>query len=150
MNFRSHLTGGALASTVLTVGYSFLQKPPINQDDLALMFGACLIGSLAPDLDTQSKPSKFLSIVLTVFGIWSIVNREPYPALFCLTGFAFIKSFNHRTWCHVYSLPLVLTLVSVQFNLWWLIPFSVGLVVHYACDKLNPLQFNNWFKKIII
>lgn len=150
MNFRSHLTGGASVSTVITIGYSFLQKFPIDQDDLALMFGACLVGSLAPDLDTQSKSSRYVSMFLFLFGVWSLIHQDPYPVVVLLVGFAFIKSMSHRTWCHVYSLPVILTGIALTFDIWWLIPFSIGLVCHYAIDNMNPLKLNNWWKPITI
>ena len=155
MLFKQHLAFGALVSTAITVGYSLIQKPPINQDDLALMLGACLIGSLAPDLDTNSKSTKIAALALTIFGIWSLVNREPYPGLILLVGFSFIKTFNHRTFTHIYTLPVVLIFVAIKFDVWWLIPFSVGLITHYFCDcvgpnKIFPWKLSSWIKPITI
>ncbi len=154
MLFVDHFRFGFIASVATTGAYSLIapQIPELssNPDSIAIAFGACLAGSLAPDLDTQSRPSKYLSFMLFLFGLWSIWEKEPYPFIIFATAFMFIKSMNHRTFCHIFTLPVVLSISAVYFNIWWLIPFSVGLIVHYACDKMNPLKLSNWIKQIVI
>lgn len=154
MLFKDHLRFGLIASVASAGAYSLIAPkiPELSSDpeSIAIAFGACLAGSLAPDLDCQSKPSKYLSFALFLFGLWSIWEKEPYPFIAFAVAFMFIKSFNHRTFCHIYSLPLILSISAAYFNIWWLIPFSAGLIVHYACDKMNPLKLSSWFKQIVI
>lgn len=153
MLFVDHIRYGFIASVVTTGAYSLIapQIPELsnNPDSIAVAFGACLAGSLSPDLDTNSKPSKWVAMFGACFGLWALYNREPYFALAFLTAFSFIKTFNHRTYTHLYSLPLILCIVAVKQDIWWLIPFSVGLVCHYFCDcagprKLYPWDWHSW------
>lgn len=154
MLFADHLRYGFIASVATAGAYSLIapQIPELSNDpdSIAIAFGACLAGSLAPDLDTNSRPSKYFSMFLFLFGLWSIWNRELYPFVIFATAFAFIKSMNHRTFCHIFALPMILSISAVYFSIWWLIPFSVGLICHYICDRLNPLKLNNWWKPLVI
>ena len=160
MDFKIHIRIGSIASAAVTVAYGFIAsdfKLPLttDPDEAALVFILCLAGSLAPDLDTQSKISKIASFALSAFCVFSIITREPYLALLFSAGFLFVKSFNHRTWTHVYTLPLVLSLIALKTGFWQLYPLSLGILTHYFVDclgpqKMLPWRLSNWIKPIKI
>jgi len=154
MNFKGHLRAGLVASALSTVVYS-LSANDSTPDAGAMVFTAVLVGSLVPDLDTNSIPSKITALLGSIFCLWSLITKEPYPALIFATGFLFIKSFNHRTWTHLWSLPTILIAVAVKYNIPLLIPFSVGIMTHYVIDcygpkKMYPWMVSNWIKPIKI
>jgi len=152
MNFREHLIAGAIGSVAIAGTHAAITQ---SVDLFPLISIACLFGSLAPDLDTQSKPSKFVALLLSAFCVYSIIVREPYFALFLSAGFLFIKSFNHRTFTHIWTLPIILCFVAYKTDTFLLYSFSFGLCVHYSVDclgpkKMYPWRVSNWIKPIKI
>lgn len=161
MNYKVHMKYGSIASVCVASTYVLLKSDfgssltDIILQDAAIIFVFCLIGSLIPDLDTNSKPSKIVAFLGFCFGIWALLNREPYPALIFLTTFSFIKTFNHRTFTHIWTLPLVMIIIGLYFNHWVLFPFSFGLIIHYVVDcfgpkTMNPMKLSNWVKPLKI
>lgn len=153
MLFKQHLKYGLISSSATTACYSVMTMYNdwhLSVDNHLIVFFATLAGSLAPDLDAHSKPSKIVALFGSIFCLAAIYQREPYPALIFATGFLFIKSFSHRTWTHVYSLPLVLTIIAFKMDLWFLIPVSGGLCVHYAVDTIPFWKLNSWIKPIVL
>lgn len=146
MDFKNHAKSGVIVSALTTCTYSLVLNSPIEPLHI---FCYVLAGSLAPDLDTNSKPSKITALFGACFGIWALLNREPYFALTFLTAFAFIKTFNHRTYTHLYTLPAILIFVAIKYSHPWLIPFCIGLLTHYALDctgkdRLYPWHLRSW------
>jgi len=157
MEFRNHFVAGIVTSSLASIAWKAIHvKAGIELNDpneLLIIFGLCLAGSLIPDLDTQSKPSKIFAFLGSIFCIVSLIVQEPYPALMYSAAFLFIKSFNHRTWTHVWALPVVLVFVGIYFDQWMLIPFAVGIVCHYILDcfgpqKMLPWRVNSWVKPL--
>jgi uncharacterized metal-binding protein len=153
MNFRRHLYAGSIASAAVTVGYGLATSDfnlPFTTDpgDAALVFVVCLAGSLAPDLDTHSVPSKITSFLVSIFCAFSIYHKEPYPALIIATALLFIKSLSHRGWVHTYTIALVVGLFGIIPDLWLLIPFAIGMIVHFKTDSMLFLKKTNWIKPI--
>ncbi len=155
MIFRQHLGYGFVASAIASASFAFAKSGfelPITADsgDIALVFGLCLAGSLAPDLDTQSTPSRIVAIFGFFFCSLSLFHREPYPALIFATAFIFIKSLSHRGWIHTYTLPLILVVMGIVLQLWMIIPFSLGIIVHFKCDGMKVFKKSNWVKSFKI
>jgi len=150
MNYKEHVKGGFLVAAVVTMGTTLLKQPfrPESGIEAAVIFGLCLFGSLIPDLDTQSKISRFVCFVTAAFCTYSIYYREPYPAIYAATIILYIKSLNHRTWTHVYLVPLILFFVSYKTQTIYFAVFALGVIAHYSLDRMNPLKLNNWVKPI--
>ncbi len=153
MNFRDHFQCGIIAS-IAASGVYVLAKSVLDADPekAALVFAVCLLGSVIVDLDTHSKPSQIIAFFGSIFCALSLFYREPYYALAFATAFIFIKAFNHHSWIHSYSIPLVLSLYGAYSpESWLLIPFSFGYVVHLRFgDKLKILKKSNWIKSLKI
>lgn len=156
MNYKDHLKYGIVASVSLAYIYVYIKsdwKLPLKADpgETALVFGLCLAGSLSPDLDVQSKPSQIVAFFGSIFCAISLYFREPYPALIFSTIFLFIKSFSHRSWVHTYTLPFVLALFGIFSEIWLIMPFTIGMIVHYRFgDKMKVFKKSNWIKSIKI
>lgn len=146
MEFKEHATGGVIVAATATCIYSLILKSTIEPWHI---FGYVLAGSLFPDLDTNSRPSKIAALFGFCLGLWALWNREPYFALIFLTAFAFIKTFNHRTYTHLYTLPAILIYIAIRYSHPWLTMFSIGLLTHYALDctgkvRMYPWYFRSW------
>ncbi|MBU2647526.1 metal-dependent hydrolase [bacterium] len=147
MNFPSHLKAGLIASAAVTISARTITGTD-KLESLAMIFLLCLVGSLAPDLDTKSVPHKIAALFGFMFCIASIYTGHPYPAPYFATGFLFISSMDHRGYTHVYLWPLILIGAGLYGMNLYLISFGVGLLTHYALDRMNPLKLNNWLKPI--
>lgn len=143
MNFPQHLKAGMIGGALTSIAFSTLTHEP---EKLVSIFCLTVLGSLAPDLDTQSKPSKFAAIALTIAGVIALYRKELYPIIYFLIGFSFIKCFNHRSWTHVYLVPLSLFIIGYKTNVIYFIPIGIGVMVHYLIDKLWPWKLSNWHK----
>lgn len=143
MNFNEHLKAGVIGGVVTAVAASYITKKP---EHLAAVFGLTVAGSLFPDLDTASNPSRITALCLTIFGIVSIYTREPYLALYFMTAFCLVKSFKHRGFSHSYMIPAALIFMSYDFSVPWFAAFGIGCIIHLFIDKLYPWKLSNWLK----
>jgi hypothetical protein len=143
MNYKGHLRAGFFGAIAVSVSYSMIDNEPSR---IGFMGGATLIGALAPDLDTDSIPSKITSFIGFAACLISIILKEPYPMLYFSAAFFFVKSFSHRTYTHLYSLPLVMVVLSYYYQSFYFAAFGFGLCVHYFCDSLSVFKPSNWFK----
>ncbi len=161
MNYKNHLIFG-ISTSIATpaimnqIGYN------LNPSDIALIIPTVIAGSLFPDCDTQSIPSRIyaiLGLITSVFFFIAGMNNFIIPLWL---PFIFAKMSKHRGWTHSPLLPLGLILVP------WLIfkttisslnyqhiaeltheyrfvflSFSIGLICHLVLDT-------RWFKKFAI
>ena len=154
MNFKGHLNIGLVASVAVGAGWIAVNANLLNRvpqtEEIMLVSGVTVLGSLAPDLDHQSVPSMITSFILSVFCMFSLYHQDPYPALILATGFIFIKSFSHRGWVHSYSLVTVIALLGTAYpGLYLLFPFALGMIVHLKFgDRLAFFRRSNWIKPI--
>jgi len=108
---------------------------------------AVYLGANFPDLDTASTPSKWAARFALVSSAYFIYVEEPIYGLIVCMIYISPKVSKHRGWTHKFSTPVLITAtVLIIFREYTLIAvaFSVGLLAHYALDRLNPFEFKNW------
>ena len=108
---------------------------------------AVYLGSNFPDLDTASTPSKWAARFALVSSAYFIYAEKPIYGLIVCMIFIAPKESKHRGWTHKFSTPALITAsIFILFKEYLLVAcaFSVGLLIHYTLDRLNPFEFKNW------
>ena len=104
------------------------------------------LGANFPDLDTASTPSMWAARFVIASSAYFIYIDKLIYAVIVGIIFAAPKISKHRGWTHKYStLVLIPVITYYTFESYTLIAiaFSVGLLIHYAIDKMNPFNHNN-------
>ena len=157
MNFKQHRNYGVAVAASVSVGYFFTQ--PIDQPLFlycVAMFFVILAGSFAPDLDTESIPSKWFTrglwfgwsiiLLLNISGIPKFEYELQLKTVAVLTVvFIIVKAFKHRGPTHALILVPVLLIVGYYSENYLISAFSIGLATHYYCDSISPFKLRNWF-----
>lgn len=140
MNFKGHLIGGIVASTLVVTGfwtaghYIGVTATPALLGKAAL---ATLFFSLFPDLDVQSVPQKwFYRSLLIVFLYLAYLKKFKLATLFAILGILPLLSY-HRGWTHqIWSMIWFPFLLAVAYeyllsqeSFWY--SFSIDHVVEY-------------------
>ena len=139
MNFPQHSKAGAYASGAVCV-ISLIT----NQTAESIFFNslAVYLGSIFPDLDTESTPSKWAARLGFIFVVLCLVNKNPEPAAIAGGLFFLVKSDQHRGFLHKYW--FIAAFVAVGYFLHYLaFLFAMGLLVHFWVDKISPLERKN-------
>ena len=139
--FKKHFTAGLIASGVVASGTYFLTK---NLEASALAGAACLFGSLAPDIDVDSIPSRWFARFGFIATILLYYFNKKDLGLVLGGSFFFLKSGKHRGWTHKYSLPLGLVFAAYFIpHMAWFVG-AIGLIVHYSLDRISPFRVSGW------
>jgi hypothetical protein len=141
MNFSEHAKAGGLVAAAVTIGLG------LYLDDFKTPFQAGLLafsGSLFPDLDIDSIPSRYTARACFCFSIALMWLDNPWPPAIAGTLFFLVKSGKHRGFTHKYSLPLICGLLAAFYGNWLFAAFGVGLLTHYALDRLYFFDWGNW------
>lgn len=151
MNFKEHATAGAVVSVpVFFASHYFFQDLNLSVTLALSVFG----GSLSPDLDTDSTPSKIVGKILFTYLLialledytglkhWLLNIRIPAWLAVIFLGF---KLDAHRGFTHKYTFPLFFTGVMLYTQYLWFGAFALGIVVHYIVDKIYPWRLRSWF-----
>lgn len=148
MNFKQHAAAGAATGFIVAGGsYYFLPDPRLGPV-LGLI---ALAGALCPDIDTGSIPSRIFAWVGIAISLLLIYKGSPEPAAYIGIVYMAFSSDRHRGFTHKWILPIgcfVIGGISIYYpetfpilmNLFWLIPFGLGLVTHYIIDKIPPTK----------
>jgi len=142
--YKGHLAGGAFAFIIyilaLVIFFSF--KPSY---EVLIWFGLCILGSIWPDIDTNSTAQKlFYGFFFVLDGIFLLSGRFKEAAL--LGFFALLPVIGkHRGWTHSISaafiIPsplIILPVVKPELNaggLEYYTPVVIGYLSHLALDK---------------
>lgn len=142
--YKTHLAGGVFAFViylaVLAVFFSY--KPTYST---LIWFGLCILGSIWPDIDTNSTAQKlFYGFFLVLDFIFLIAGQYKKAAI--LGFFALLPIIGkHRGWTHSISaafiIPsplIVLPVVKPDLNvggLEYYIPVVIGYLSHLVLDK---------------
>ena len=141
MNFAQHARGGLTASIVVTMT-SFIY---FRDFDRSLLRGLMIFtGSLFPDLDTDSKPSKWAARIGLVVSVVTLALNKPYIAGMIGTMFFFVKSGRHRGFIHKYHFPAICFILTWGTGNLFYAAFGLGLVVHFWLDGISPIRWRNW------
>ena len=147
--YKAHLVvGGATAASGLAVLYSSgrITDPAV----MAGMAGACLAGSLFPDVDTDSKAQRLFYLLLMLLDAWLLYEGRFREAAWLGLGAMLPGLSPHRGWTHSLWAVLLLpgaVLAAARFipalGLAWLdvlphaLAFGAGLASHLLLDRLS-------------
>ena len=141
MNFVDHSRIGAISSAVVATG-SLIYGYQLEQS--AVIGIVVYIGSLFPDLDTDSIPSRWAArLGLAFFCVMAYLNK-PWPPAIAGALFFLLKADKHRGFTHKWWFPLgfiAYAIYDVNYTAW---AFGVGLIVHLKVDGIKFFEVKNW------
>lgn len=141
MNFSQHARAGLTASAFTGIA-SFFYYQKIDQP---LLIGlVTFIGSIFPDLDTESIPSRWTARIGFICSLILLYNDKPTPVAIVGTLFFLVKSDKHRGFIHKYWFAAVFIIAGLLWSNPLCLAFGVGLIVHYTVDGITP-AWKNWF-----
>lgn len=140
MNYKGHLIGGIVTST-LVAGGSFVYSGDFIIAGVSAI--TSLIFSLYPDLDVASKPSRY-AFLLGIPSILALIYMEYHFE--AILGFVFIslpKAFPHRGLVHTLKFGLLasmcwLTIISTFINIehyYVILSGFIGYTTHLSLDN---------------
>lgn len=163
MNFKAHLIGSAAVSTSIPI-MAFILKAQVSFSDILSAMIGIILGGIFPDVDTQSKPSRYYAIGLLISSVYWWNAGTPEYIWFPLIPFLLAKISVHRGWTHSYWLAVILFFSpNIMHFLVFILPpwgimisdfvtrnyilvqgFSIGLIVHSLLDKRFPWDRKSW------
>jgi membrane-bound metal-dependent hydrolase YbcI (DUF457 family) len=108
------------------------------------------IGANSPDIDTHSKPSRVIAIILLCYNVFCFYAQNYKSGLILSTVFIAAKTLRHRGLTHSYLMPTLIVAYFYFFAYHSIIEasfFALGLCLHYLLDSLNPFKLKNWIVK---
>lgn len=113
MNFKGHVTGGAISSSIVFVSSYFLAISITEIAEPIVLAFICFFMSLFPDFDTASIPQRWFYRALLVLVIYLYSLSEYEMIALC----AFIAPLpllhKHRGWTHWKITPFVISIIIV-------------------------------------
>lgn len=156
-NFKVHFAGGIVASTAL-MGASFLTTQQFSLIDRIIVFTACAIGSISPDIDSKtSKTVRYFFIgfmLITGFLVFQHLyyRKMDFVYLIGLTLSAmvfvitlikhlFSKLVTHRGVFHTIPMGLAAALIlsytpGIANEFLITLSFFIGFLVHLLLDEI--------------
>ncbi len=148
MMFKEHAIAGLATGLVVAGGaYYFLPDPRLGP-----VFGLiAFAGSLAPDIDTGSIPSRIFAWAGIALSILLLHQNSPEPAAYIGIVYMAFSADKHRGFSHKWILPITCFLIAgvgiyypdifpLFKRLFWLIPFGLGIITHFIIDKIPPTK----------
>lgn len=170
MDYKQHRNYGFITALSIALGYYifftfvyYFQSGAINFSLKLLIYSfgiviAALAGAFAPDLDTDSIPSRWVARFLVLYWIpvlssEAIIKYTPFqyelqwkPVAILSIIFLIAKSDKHRGITHALIWIPVLMIFSIYTWNHYVGAFAIGLAVHcWYCDNISALTFKNWF-----
>lgn len=144
MNFKEHGLAGLATGLLVGAGTFYITK----RADQSIVFAlVTLAGSLAPDVDTGSIPSRIFAWIGIIASIFLMYKGLFKPAAIIGVVYMAFSSDKHRGFTHKWILPFgcfIVGALSLKFpqlaRYLWLVPFGIGLACHYVVDKIPPYK----------
>lgn len=141
MKFREHAIAGLITGSAVTGASYYFSK---NIQVSFMMGVVTLAGSLCPDIDAASIPSRIFAWLGIIFSVYFIyINQAVYGACVGIVYMAFNVD-HHRGITHKWSMVVVCLIGMYIYKQAWPGALAVGLCCHYILDKMNPLKPSNW------
>lgn len=161
MNYKNHLIFGTVTSIATPIIMNQIGFN-LNMGEIAVIVPVVIAGSLFPDTDTASIPSRMYAILGLITSVFFYIIGMSNFIIPLWLPFIFAKMSHHRGWTHSWylpaglaSMPYMLFVFTVdlprfqhiaklmfEYRLVFM-AFSVGLVCHLLLDT-------KWFKKFAI
>lgn len=151
MNFPDHSRAGLITSAVTATGALFFGDSlgagfeTWAQTKQSFLLGLLVyIGSVFPDLDTESIPSRWAArIGLVFFCIMAYLNK-PWPSAIAGALFFLVKADKHRGFTHKYWFIAAFIIYGLYYHQYLACAFGLGLLVHFRIDRISPFEWKNW------
>ena len=127
-NYKKHLVVGSITYAAMTYISVKTKWIPIDLHLQLQTLGACLIGSLFPDIDTKSKIQKYIYITVIAVSIYLLMSGFEYQGCLLATVSLFPLIVSHRG----------------LFHRMWFILMGVGLA-NFICYVSRPAWYLNCF-----
>lgn len=144
--YKTHITAGLAVAGGGVVGLSFAgyyQPEPFTAAALVL---TCILGSLFPDVDTDSKGQSVFYWAMFAVDV-ALIVKEYYKWAAFLGAFAMLPALGpHRGWTHTWwamllaplpilLVPYFLLKMPIQLFLPFYVAFVAGYLSHLALDR---------------
>ena len=144
MNFRQHLLAGT-ATSLIVGGITLYMSRDIRVAGIFAI--VTLAGSLIPDADTGSIPSRIFAWLGVIASIVLIKTGRPLPAAIIGICFMILNLDHHRGFTHKWIVPyacLIVGMIPLFFQanqyLTLLVPFALGVATHLLADRIPPYK----------
>jgi membrane-bound metal-dependent hydrolase YbcI (DUF457 family) len=133
MNYPYHLAAGTIVGLTAPLILKEVGISVPDQQQL-LIFPAILLGSIFPDIDTESIPSKiYAAFSLVCLAIFAIRHR-PWHGVILMGPYLAAKISRHRGWTHSFKLVFSLILIPLVVILLAIIVPSIGWLANLLLD----------------
>ena len=137
--FKEHATAGAIVGTIVGLGTAYVT----SNMGYGFTFGvAAFTGSIIPDSDTGSIPSRIFAWVTIILSSILMYFGEYKQASVVGIIYAALSCGKHRGWTHGWTFIIAcfaaayLTTKGILPNYYILLgPFAFGLITHKFLDK---------------
>ncbi len=135
--YKGHLAGGAVAAGLAGGGLYWFGGYQPGPPTLAAMGGLVLLGSLFPDVDTDSKGQHVFYTILAVLDLAFIV-RGLYRWAALLGFVAMLPAIgSHRGWTHTWWAMLLVPLPLILLPIWLYGATPQSLAPYYGAAVLG-------------
>ena len=155
-NYKVHAQAGAIASIPIILLSEYLIQDIRSSITIGI---SVFLGSLAPDLDCESKPSKIVGRIIFFYLLIALLKdysesvfesfkidtwlfNLKLPA-WCAVIFLGFKLDSHRGFTHKYIFPLIFFGIMYYTQLIWFGAFALGIIVHYVVDEIYPWKLKS-------
>ncbi len=135
MNFRNHAIAGLITGSAATGATYYHSK---NIQFSFAMGAVALAGSLAPDIDTGSVPSRIFAWVGILFSCYLIYIKQTRFAAYIGLIYMVLSSGKHRGLTHKWIIPIVCFIGSYLSKQAWPGALAMGWACHLSVDKIPP------------
>lgn len=152
MNFKAHLSAGVIAGLTIPIIARKIGFDIPNSREF-YMIPAVILGSVLPDIDTKSVPSKFYAVFSLLALIIFAIKKMPWHGVLLITPYLLAKIGKHRGFTHSNWIPILIIISpiitraiyiffpisaeikKIVFDYYWLLlSFAIGVFVHKFLD----------------
>ncbi|MCW7753371.1 metal-dependent hydrolase [Desulfobotulus sp. H1] len=146
--YKAHVSFGFISGLLCIAALFFWSIYRPSPETMAVLMGLCLIGSLTPDVDTDSKGQNLVYTLLILFDLFLILKGEYKWA--AILGFcAMLPALgHHRGWTHSWwamlliPLPILAAPVFIFHQSWQMaLPYYLAVVLGYFSHLLLDRKF---------
>lgn len=145
--YKGHLNGGLLAGTTALAGAVLQGYLGLDALQLSGLLGFCMLGSLFPDIDTDSKGQNLFYAILIIIDSFLLYHKQFFAAAW-LGLFAMLPALgHHRGWTHtlwaMFLVPLPIVIIPyllfekdfLETSICFYVAFTLGYFSHLLLDR---------------
>lgn len=147
-DYKRHLSFGLVLGIGVLVLLSLAWSWKASLEHMATLLGLCLIGSLLPDIDTDSRAQNLIYAFLILFDLFLIFKKEYEWAAIVGLCAMFPALGPHRGWTHslwamlLIPLPIIIVPVLLFSQPWQaVLPYYLAVLLGYFSHLLLDRRF---------